>query len=58
MSKFPITNNNFNNNAIFMIAWAEFLKLGKITYSLFNLEKAPFTDLKVTQSDVQFVEND
>lgn len=57
-SKLPITNDYFNIDAAFKIAWAGFLRLGEITYSPSDLKKASFTDLKVTQSDVRFAEND
>ena len=54
----PITEDDFNIDAAFKIAWAGFLRLGEITYSPFDLKKSSFINLKVTQSDARFAEDD
>ena len=54
----PITEDDFNIDAAFKIAWAGFLRLGEITYSPADLKKSSFINLKVTRSDVRFAEND
>jgi hypothetical protein len=50
--------DNVNLNAVFIIAWAGFLRLGEIIYTCKNLAKTSFIAVKTTRSDVSFVEND
>lgn len=57
-STLPITDDDFNIDAVFKIARVGVLRLGEITYSPSDLKRPSFTNLKVTQSDVRFPEND
>lgn len=54
----PITIHNFNIDTTFKIAWASFIKLGKITYMATKPKKIFFKNIKITRSDILFANRD
>ena len=55
----PITTlDDLNIDAAFKTAWAEFLRLGEITYSSTDRKKLAFIHTSPTRGDVSFAEDD
>ena len=49
---------DLNIDATFKVAWAGFLRLGEITYTVADRKKTSFQRLKPTRGDISFAEND
>ena len=54
----PLTVNDLNIDTAFKVAWAGFMRLGEITYTIAEAKKASFKDTKLTRSDISFAEGD
>ena len=54
----PLTVNNLNIDTTFKVAWAGFMQLGKITYTVAEAKKALFKDIRLTKSDISFAKGD
>lgn len=52
----PVDLDELNIDTMFNMAWAGFLRLGKIMYTGTKLKKASFLEIKVIRSDVSFSE--
>lgn len=51
----PINVDKLNIDTVFKVAWADFLRLGKITYTSNKLKKALFLATWVTRSNISFL---
>lgn len=52
----PIDLDKLNIDTVFKVAWVWFLRLGEITYTVTELNKALFARTKVINSDISFAE--
>ncbi len=52
------TLEDCNIDTAFKIAWAGFLRLGKITYTAAERKKSTFVETHATKSDISFAEGD
>ena len=50
----PVNVDGLNIDMVFKVAWAGFLRLGKITYTGTEFKKASFLATRVTRSDISF----
>lgn len=54
----PTFINNLNLDTVFKVAWANFMKLGKFTYTANKKADLLFKDLHLTRSDIIFSKHD
>lgn len=54
----PLTVDDLNTNIAFKVAWAGFMRMGKIRYMATEVKKVSFAETKLTRSNISFAESD